>query len=231
MANTTTERRNIDMVFCIDGTGSMGPCIEAVKNSARRFHLEFVSAMTDLGSDIDSMRIKLVVFRDYADDGKKSMEISPFYELPADEAEFAEYMKGIAAGGGGDAPENGFEALYYAMKSDFTQGPKDRQVIVLFTDDDALELGQRADSDFYPKDMVDMDGLITTWMCSSQDGSVKLCERNKRMVIFAPAGTKYQTLTSNLNRSLFEPVEMKHGLGDMDFKAIIKIIAASASNR
>jgi hypothetical protein len=68
-------------------------------------------------------------------------------------------------------------------------------------------------------------------MCSSQDNSVKLCERNKRMVLFAPSGTKYQKLTSAFNRSLFEPVEMKKGLGDMDFKDIIKVIAASASNK
>lgn len=230
MANTT-EARNIDMVFCIDGTGSMGPCIEQVKSCTRKFHLEFVSAMTDLGSDIDSMRIKIIVFRDYAYDEKQSMVESPFYELPQDEPEFAEFMKGIVAKGGGDAPENGMEALYYAMKSDFTQGPKDRQVIVLFTDDDALELGERATSDYYPKDMVDKAGLLTTWMCSSQDGSVKLCERNKRMVLFAPTETKYQKLTSDFNRSLFEPVEMKKGLGDMDFKDIIKVIAASASNK
>ena len=231
MANNTTEARNIDMVFCIDGTGSMGPCIEQVKSCTRRFHLEFVSAMTDLGSDIDSMRIKIIVFRDYAYDEKQSMIESPFYELPQDEPEFADFMKDIVAKGGGDAPENGMEALYYAMKSDFTQGPKDRQVIVLFTDDDALELGERSTSDYYPKDMVDEAGLITTWMCSSQDNSVKLCERNKRMVLFAPSGTKYQKLTSAFNRSLFEPVEMKKGLGDMDFKDIIKVIAASASNK
>ena len=38
-------KRNIDVVFCIDGTGSMAPCIESVKSNARRFHLEFVSAI------------------------------------------------------------------------------------------------------------------------------------------------------------------------------------------
>jgi hypothetical protein len=68
------------------------------------------------------------------------------------------------------------------------------------------------------------------WGCASQDSSFKLRERNKRLVMFAPDGTKYKELKSKLNRSVFEPVNMAEGLGDIDFKDIIKIIAASASN-
>jgi len=194
-ANIFGTKRNIDVVFCIDGTGSMSPCIESVKSNARRFHLEFVKAMTDLGSEIDSMRVKVVVFRDYKDDGEDAMQISPFYELPDDDAEFAKFLAGVSAKGGGDAPENGLEALYFAMKSDFTTGAKDRQVIALFTDADALKLGERKGEAQYPSDMVDMKGLGDIW-----------------------------------DRSVFEPVNMESGLGDIDFKEIIKIIAASASN-
>ncbi len=223
-------KRNIDVVFCIDGTGSMVPCIENVKNNARRFHMEFASAMIDLGSEIDSMRVKVIVFRDYKDDGASAMVESPFFELPADDADFAKYMSDIAAGGGGDAPENGLEALYLAMKSDFTTGSKDRQVIVLFSDADALDLKARESAAGYPADMVDEDGFIRTWACIGQDASLKLREKNKRLVIFAPEGTKYQDLNKKLNRSIFEPVNMSTGLADIDFKDIIKIIAASASN-
>ena len=228
--NIFGTKRNIDVVFCIDGTGSMVPCIENVKNHARRFHLEFVSAMTELGSEIDSMRVKVIVFRDYKDDGESAMVQSPFFELPGDDADFSKYMADITAGGGGDTPENGLEALYLAMKSDFTTGSKDRQVIVLFSDADALPLGERASAPGYPADMVDEDGFLQTWACIGQDSSLKLREKNKRMVIFAPAETKYQELKSKLNRSIFEPVNMATGLSDIDFKDIIKIIAASASN-
>lgn len=228
--NIFGTKRNIDVVFCIDGTGSMGPCIENVKSNARRFHQEFVAAMTDLGSDIDSMRVKVIVFRDYHDDGEKSMCESSFFELPADSAEFEKYLSDISAYGGGDGPENGLEALYYAMKSDFTTGAKDRQVIVLFSDADALALKARSSEPNYPKDMVDEAGFIETWSCLVQDKGFKLREKNKRLVIFAPDGTKYKELKGKLNRSIFEPVDMAHGLGDIDFKDIIKIIAASASN-
>lgn len=228
--NILGTKRNIDVVFCIDGTGSMSPCIGSVKENARRFHVEFVSAMTDLGSEIDSMRVKVIVFRDYHDDGKQAMVESPFYELPTDSADFEKFLSDITATGGGDGPENGLEALYYAMKSDFTTGAKDRQVIVLFTDAEALELRERAGEPNYPKDMVDKKGLEDLWACASQDSSIKLRERNKRLVVFAPEGSKYKEYTAVLNRSIFEPVNMADGLGEIDFKDIIKIIAASASN-
>lgn len=228
--NIFGTKRNIDVVFCIDGTGSMAPCIESVKSNARRFHLEFVSAMTDLGSEIDSMRVKVIVFRDYHDDGEQAMVESSFFELPTDTADFEKFLADISANGGGDGPENGLEAMYYAMKSDFTTGAKDRQVIVLFTDAEALDLKQRASEDNYPADMVDEAGLIEMWACMAQDSGFKLRERNKRLVMFAPDGTKYKALKSKLNRSVFEPVNMSDGLGDIDFKEIIKIIAASASN-
>ena len=232
LENAVGKKRNIDVVFCIDGTGSMYPCLESVKSNARRFHLEFVSAMTDLGSEIDSMRVKIVVFRDYEFDGNESMIESPFFELPDDESEFSEFLAKISANGGGDNPENGLEALYLAMKSNFTTGPNDRQVIVLFSDAEALDLKNptRIGNSTYPKDMVDYDGLQLAWMCISQDSNFKLRERNKRLVMFAPKGTKYQTINTQFNRSIFEPVDMAEGLKDIDFKDIIKIIAASASN-
>lgn len=226
--NSIGTKRNIDVVFCIDGTGSMAPCIEKVKANARRFHLEFVSAMTDLGSEIDSMRVKIIVFRDYHDEHEQAIVESPFFELPTDMADFEKYLANISASGGGDEPENGLEALYYAMKSDFTTAAKDRQVIVLFTDAEALDLKQRADEAGYPADMVDEAGLVEMWACAAQDPGFKLRERNKRLVMFAPEGTKYKALKAKLNRSIFEPVNMRDGLGDIDFKDIIKIIAASA---
>ncbi len=225
------KKRNIDIVFCIDGTGSMAPCIDNVKENAKRFQFEFTQAMTEkYNSELDSMRAKVIVFRDYECDAEP-MVISDFFELPIDEAYYSEFLTGVVASGGGDGPENGFEALYYAMKSEFTTGVNDRQIIVLFTDNDALDLKARAGSAGYPEDMVDMDGLINTWNCvtNQQDNPLKLRERNKRLIIYAPAGTKYATLKERMNRCVYEPVDTGAGMEGIDFKEIIDIIAASAS--
>lgn len=228
-SNFLSTKRNIDIVFCIDGTGSMTPCIDNVKSNAKRFYADFAKAMTDMGSDIDMMRIKIIVFRDYKCDGQNSMVESGFFELPAEEVEFSNYLDGIRATGGCGEDANGLEAFYRAMMSDFTTGAKDRQVIVLFADTTAIPLGKRNNCTEYPKDMVDEEGLIETWMCTQRHPS-KLRERSKRLVMFAPKGSCYEEMKQRYNRSVFEAVQIHSGLDDISFADIIKIIAASASS-
>ena len=217
--------RNVDIVFCIDGTGSMSGVIDTIKSHARRFQQDLTEALIDAKSNITSLRVRLITFRDYGTDSD-AMEQTRFFELPADQAEFESALAKIDAHGGGDAPENGFEALYYAMKSEFVTGPKDRQIIVLFTDADALDLGARRDAPSYPADMVDREGLDTMWVCKdSQDGYLR--ERLKRLVVFAPVGTKYANLV--WNRYQYTPVESGEGLKEIDFAEIIKSIVKSAT--
>lgn len=226
--NFIGSKRCIDIVFCVDGTGSMTPCIESVKNNARRFYADFAKAMTDNGSDIDMMRIKMIVFRDYKSDGSESMQESRFFELPQEDAEFSAYLNTVHAAGGCSEDANGLEALYFAMNSDFVTGSKDRQVIVLFADTSAIPLGKRKNCSCYPSKMVNDDGLLETWMCMQSHPS-KLRERNKRLVMFAPKGSNYERMKQSYNRSVFIPVEMHRGLDEIPFDNIIKIIAASAS--
>lgn len=228
--NNFGVNRNIDIVFCIDGTASMTPCIENVKKNALRFYKDFKEAMEGYNSNINSLRVKIIVFRDYASPGDlgKAIIESPFFELPADDKDFNEYLKSIYASGGCGDFANGLEALYTAMRSDFTTGVKDRQIIVMFCDTTAVPLGQRRNYHGYPDDMVDEAGLIETWACS-QGHETKLREKLKRLIIFAPAGTYYESIRQQLNRSVFVPVEIHNGLDEVDFKVIHKIMASSAS--
>ncbi len=226
--NNVFSKRNIDIVMCIDGTGSMTPCIDNVKDSAKRFYTDFARAMTQYGSSVNVLRIKLIVFRDYLSDGQESMVISPFFELPADEDNLSAYMSSIQAKGGCGEDANGLEALYYAMTSDFTTGSKDRQVIVLFADTTAIPMGMRRDCPEYPRDMVDEKGLLETWNCVQSHPS-NLRDRNKRLVMFAPKGSCYEQMAQRYNRSAFTPVEIHNGLSDVSFDAIINMLAASAS--
>ena len=226
--------RNVDLVFCIDGTGSMYDCIDTVKTNAKRFYQDVANAVLENNSTISSLRIKLITFRDYGCDTDAMVE-TEFFELPADQDLFEEALNRIDPHGGGDGPENGFEALYYAMKSDFYTGNKDRQVIVLFTDAEALDLRARLGQGSYPADMVDMNGLQTYWACmgteADPNGSGKLRERCKRMILFAPAGTKYEELSKVLNRVIFQPVTMNAGLDGVSFDSIVRIIAASVTSK
>ena len=222
-------KRCIDIVFCIDGTGSMSPCIESVKTNAKRFYEDFEKSIKATGNSVDMVRVKVIVFRDYKCDGARSMEESEFFELPADNNEFSSYLDGVKASGGCGEDANGLEALYFAMNSDFVTGAKDRQVIVLFADTTAIPLKARDSYPNYPSKMVDSNGLLETWMCT-QKYPTKLRERNKRLVFFAPDDSIYEEMSQKYNRSIFQPVRIHSGMDDISFDEIIKIISASASS-
>ena len=224
MNNNQPIPRNIDIVFCIDGTGSMTDCINQLKENALDFQTKFVTYLLGKNTVINSLRVRLITFRDYGFDSD-AMETTEFFELPDEEDAFKTALYAIDAHGGDDNPENGFEALYYAMKSDFYTGPKDRQIIVLFTDAEALPLHERKGNPSYPADMVDDAGFQTMWACTDQ--SAKLRNKLKRLVLFAPAGTKYEELSKTFDQAFFKPVEGNEGLKEICFDDIITLISAS----
>ena len=49
---------NVDMCFCIDATGSMGPVINTVKQNALSFYKDVVAVMEKKQKTINSMRVK-----------------------------------------------------------------------------------------------------------------------------------------------------------------------------
>lgn len=218
--NVLNNKRNIDIVFCIDGTGSMGSCLESVKKNTLRFIKEYVEYVNekDLERVIESVRAKTIVFRNFKCDGENALMESPFFEIPTKQDEFMEYLKKVNVGGECIEGANGLEALYKAMQSDFEIGPKGRQIIVLFTDSNFIPLGKQKDVKGYPSDMVDENGLIETWWLCTQDHPSKLKERQKRLVIFAPEGSNYGELRSVLNRSVFVSMDIHKELNDFSFK-------------
>ena len=77
----------------------------------------------------------MIAFRDFVADGAAALEESPFFTLPADRSSFSEFVNGLIAQGGGDAPESGLEAVALAINSPWTTiGDRRRQVIVVWTD-------------------------------------------------------------------------------------------------
>lgn len=106
----------VDLVMCIDATGSMGHLIDEVKNVALKFYEQLEAKMAEKSKKIDQLRAKVIVFRDYwADSEKDAMVCSPFWDLRTQSAEFANFVSKIEADGGGDEPENGLEALGLAL--------------------------------------------------------------------------------------------------------------------
>ena len=66
------------------------------------------------------LRVRVVAFRDLVADGDAAVEESPFFALPDERARFSEFVGGLRAEGGGDAPESGLEAVALAINSPWT---------------------------------------------------------------------------------------------------------------
>ena len=131
----------VDIVFCIDVTGSMTPILDAVKANALRFYDDVQHNLTAKGKNVDELRVRVIAFRDFVADGEAALQESPFFRLPAEQAGFSDFVNGLLAQGGGDAPESGLEAVALAVNSPWTnRGDRRRQVVVVWTDQPAHPL-------------------------------------------------------------------------------------------
>lgn len=226
--------RNVDIVFCIDGSKSMAGGFDSLPTMIENFVGEMRSHFIELGIDVGQVRAKLIVFREYGVD-EVPMEISNWLELPDGEDILADKLRSIVLSGRPDTPKNGLEALFYAMKSDFVESPNDRQIIVMVTGSDALDMEARVTSPNYPADMGNLPDLFDMWMGTSFDmwmgtssnTDLKLGRYNKRLVMFAPTGSMYEDLVSVLDGAIFRPVAPGEGLADIDFDIVFKIMSAS----
>lgn len=213
--NDVHREKNVDLVFCIDATSGMENFFNVLKD---HINMDFVEYLCDTAlshrTAIGSLRIKLVVFRDYLDNNP--MYITRFFELPSEIDELEKEIKALESYGGSDEPENGLEALYYAFTSEWNNKDAARHITVLFTDADALDLNERKDCQSYPTDMVDQEGLLSIWN--------KLDNKAKRLIVYAPSRSRYEAFVDNTNRSIFYPVEKDNGLNDLDFEDIFTSI-------
>ena len=73
MTDFMTMKYNVDMVFCIDATGSMSPVLETVKQNALNFYDDVTKVMNEKQKSIDRLRIRVIAFRDYLADGDRAM--------------------------------------------------------------------------------------------------------------------------------------------------------------
>jgi len=75
----------VDIVFCIDVTGSMTPIIDQVKANALRFYDDVQTNLTAKGKNVDTLRVRVVAFRDFKADGEAALQESPFFTLPSEQ--------------------------------------------------------------------------------------------------------------------------------------------------
>ena len=211
----------VDIVFCVDVTGSMTPILDQVKANALRFYGDVQSNLTAKDKAIDELRVRVVAFRDIVADGEAALQESPFFELPAEETGFSGFVNGLVAEGGGDPPESGLEAVALAMTSPWTtRGDRRRQVIVVWTDAPAHPLDASALAGRVP---ADFSALTDVW----EDPQGPLGSSSKRLIVFAPDGPGWSDISAVWENVVHHPSQAGSGLSDIDYGTIIDSIGNS----
>jgi hypothetical protein len=215
----------VDIVFCIDVTGSMHPIIDAVKANALGFYDDVQTNLTAKGKNVAQLRVRVVAFRDFVADGDAALEESPFFTLPADRGGFSDFVNGLVAQGGGDAPESGLEAVALAINSPWTTtGDRRRQVIVVWTDQPAHPL----EPSVVPPDLTsrvpaDFSALTDAW----EDEQGLMGSSSKRLILFAPDGPGWSDISAVWENVVHNPSQAGGGLSEVDYGTIIDSIGNS----
>ena len=215
-----------DIIFCIDLTGSMGPVINQVKNTALAFHRQMLDALDKRGRDVKQLRIKVIGYRDIYVDTEAFVE-SEFFCLPQEEDRFRSFVMNLRPLGGGDEPESGLEALVKAIKSDWIQeGARRRHVIAVFTDASAHKLEKNIAGTIpgMPKSLEEVEEL---WCSSSQDVELKLGQNDKRLVLFAPNRYPWTDISEEWDSVWHKVCNGGAGLEDIEMDTIINFLAKS----
>ncbi|MEO5875859.1 MAG: vWA domain-containing protein [Streptosporangiaceae bacterium] len=220
----------VDIVLCIDVTDSMRPVLDLVKESALSFHERLEDEMARKNKSISQLRIRVIAFRDFGDNADDAIQQTEFMAFPDQAGEFDTFVRGLYAGGGGDFPESGLEALALAINSSWERGlDRRRHIIVLFTDASAHPLGDpKAVAAYsYPRGIPgSLDDLAEQWGYARS--KTALMENSaKRLVLYAPPLYPWTDLYEEWNLTVHFPSKAGEGLQEFELTEIIDTVAGS----
>ena len=228
MGSNFSMKYDVDIVMCIDATGSMGPMINMVKENALSFYKDFKAIMDEKGKNVSQVRIRVIAFRDYLADGDQAMMMTGFFNLPEQIGEFEEVVRRIEPMGGGDNPEDGLEALAYAIKSKWNNSEgKKRHVIVVWTDDATHDLGFGRKAANYPAKMAKDFNELSEWWGVGQSPNAVMNKDYKRLLIYAPPLESWSTIANTWDNVLMFPTAAGQGLDDTVYSEILHTICES----
>src|SRR5205085_11891242 len=100
-----SKKPQVEIVFCLDTTGSMGGLIDGAKAKIWAICNQVAS-----GKPVPDLKVGLVAFRDRGDE-----YITKVFDLTDDLDAVHGHLRGFQAAGGGDEPESVNQALYDAV--------------------------------------------------------------------------------------------------------------------
>lgn len=219
---------NIDICLCIDKTGSMDPIIDTVRKNALNLYPDIRRSLEAKGKHVGRLRIRVIWFGDYAADGDDAMLLSEFMTMPDEDTQFRDIVNDVEAYGGGDEPEDGLEALAFAIRSKWCEdGWRRRHVIALFTDASAHPLGFGKKAKNYPKTGMPADFGELSAMWGDEDEPGEMDYQAKRLLLFAPEKSFWKTIASCWENTVIRTAKEATGLQELSYQAMLDTIANS----
>ncbi|MFM7681407.1 MAG: vWA domain-containing protein [Bacteroidota bacterium] len=218
---------NVDIVFCIDVTGSMGYILDTVKANALKFYPDLQKALEEKEKNVEQLRMKVIAFRDFYADGDDALKTTDFIDIKSDSEMFNSFISNLEPSGGGDEPENGLEALALAINSDWTKdGDRQRHIIVVYSDASTHPLEKNAGSkpSNYPIGMPKNFNELTDWWEGQSHMPISSA---KRLILFAPDSNSWTDIATHWDTTIHHPSKAGDGLEDVDYGIILNAIANS----
>ena len=212
---------NVDIVICIDMTESMKPLITEIKNNMLSFYEQFKTKMANKGKNIQKLRAKFVLFSDFMHTKDAIIE-SRFFKLDEYKAEYLVFFNNLSLTNGKIKASNSLEALTKAFMSNWEdEGTIRRQVVLLFSDKEALDFKDRCDYDNYPYGMPNnLVGLHNLW----DDG--ELDSKTKRLMLFTPNTEKWLIIDKWVN-TYHTVCKVNSGCSNIKFASCLNMIVES----
>jgi Mg-chelatase subunit ChlD len=167
------RKPTVEVVFCLDTTGSMSGLLEGAKNKVWSICNQILN-----GRPMPNLKVGLVAFRDKGDD-----YVTKVYDLRDDLDDVYTELQTFAANGGGDTPEHVNQALDDSINK-ITWSKDKRTVKIVFLVGDAAPHMDYNDDVKYPdtcKKAQDLGIIINAIQCGNDTECTKawkdICEK------------------------------------------------------
>ena len=220
----------VDIVFCIDVSGSMQPVIADVKNLVARYPRALVEALAGRDVQLDQIRARVITFGNLQGNTGE-LRASRFFKVgPSEvEEEYTGFLNDISVPRlRRSGQHSGLEALAVALGSDWThEGDKRRHIVLLFSDAGAHPLESRVGE--VPVELrchvpASLDGLTDIWDCSNPG---RLKKVSRRLLLFAPDSYPWNVLGDAWGQTIWLLSQAGRGLEEIEFRAMLDCVVNS----
>src|SRR5918994_402 len=224
-----------DIVFLIDVSGSMSPCIDALRKNIETFIDSLRQGDANNAAPVKDWRGKVVGYRDFEASQAEGLPWIVDNPFVRDAGALKAQLGGLQASGGGDEPESLLDALYKVASMETT--PKGSQT------EDAGKWRYRSDAARVVIVFTDASFKETMNIPEARGGSLQdvanIVMANRIILsLFAPNFEGYDRL-SQIDKSEWEVVEyeglnpqealQKFTSDPVNFRTTLKQLAASVS--